>query len=130
MQKQFRQFLINDTRVFDGVQHAATIDIEPDPNMHRMAGLAQQYCIALLGVIFGVCHVLPALPLGVVTKCAQHRTQVVRVDRDLRQIAGKVATLHGKKQTPAVVGIWPTRAGHPREPDVLSGPARVRFTNI
>lgn len=114
--------MINDTRVFDGVQHASTIDIEPDANMHRMAGLAQQHCIALLGAIFGRLHFLLTLPLRVVAKCAQHGTQVVRVDRDLRQIAGKVATLYGKKQPPAVVGIWPARASDPRQTDVLSGP--------
>ena len=38
--------MINNPRVFDGVQHAATIDIEPDANMHMQekafGGLASE----------------------------------------------------------------------------------------
>jgi len=113
VQQQFWQLLINNAGVFDGVQYATAIDGKPDPDMHGVAGLAQQHRIALLRLHDWRLNPLPALPLRVVTERAQYGTQVVGVDRNFRQLASEVFALHGEKQAPAVVAIGAACTGNP-----------------
>ena len=131
MQQEFRQFLEDNARVLDRVEHATTIDREPHAHMHRVTGLTQQHGIALGGLRHG--H--PALPLGVVTEGGHHGAQVVGVHRDFGQVSSEVVTLDGEEQAPAIERVRATRTGVPRPTDVLGRPMgcvihRVRPGNV
>ncbi len=123
MEQEFRQLLKDHARVLDRMQYAPTVDRQPDADMHRVAGLAQQYSIALDRLRHG--H--PALSLGVVAEGSYHNAQIVGIHLDFRQVSSKVFALDGEEQAPAVIDLWSARTGVPRPTDVLHGPMRVGF---
>ena len=71
MGREIGRVLKHDADVAGGVQHAASVDGEPDPDMDRMSGLAHQHGIAFTGSI----HELPALPFGVIAEAGEHGAQ-------------------------------------------------------
>jgi hypothetical protein len=109
-------------KALDRVQHTAAIDCEPDTDMHRVAGLAQQHSIALGRLR----HQGPTLPLGMVAEGGRHAAQVVGIHRDFRQIAAEACALDGQKQAPAVKFIRPSRTGVPGLTDVVVCPVGGR----
>lgn len=81
--QEFGQLLEHDTRIPNRAQQTTTIDREPNADVHRVAGLAQQHCI----VLYRVCDGFPALPLGVVAERGNHGSQVVGVNRDVWEVS-------------------------------------------
>ena len=96
--------------VAHGVQHAAAIDVEPQADVHRVAGLAHEDGIALL-----CCdHRLPALALRVAIEGIEHGAQVGGVHRVLRKFATKTLALYCHEQAPAIKGLRTAGTDHPR----------------
>ena len=64
MDREIGRRLEHDADIARGMEHAAAVDGEPDPDMDGMAGLAHQHGVAFTRTIDG----LPALPFGVIAE--------------------------------------------------------------
>jgi hypothetical protein len=71
------------------MQHATTINVQPNTDMHRISGLTHQHSIPML---WGG-HALPAFSLGVIVKCLEHHTQTQRINGDKWKLTSEVLSL-------------------------------------